>query len=94
MAPVILVGMRSPYTESNRKDRHRSPFIVPILTLCFPCVLGISEGQAGLRPNHSVVDRVQKLGELFRGRNDAGLATYCSFLDAQKARDTVWRNWS
>ena len=52
----------------------------------------ISEGQAGFRPNRSCVDHAYKLGKIFQGRKDAGLTTYCFFLDVQKAYDTVWRN--
>ena len=32
------------------------------------------------------------LGKIIQGRKDAGLTTYCFFLDVQKAYDTVWRN--
>ena len=49
----------------------------------------ISEGQAGFRPNRSCVDRVYTLGKIIQGRKDAGLTTYCFFLDVQKAYDTV-----
>ena len=52
----------------------------------------ISEGQAGFRPNRSCVDHVHTLGKIIQGRKDAGLTTYCFFLDVQKAYDTVWRN--
>ena len=52
----------------------------------------ISEGQAGFRPNRSCVDHVYTLGKIIQGRKDAGLTTYCFFLDVQKAYDTVWRN--
>ena len=52
----------------------------------------ISEGQAGFRPNRSCVDHVYTLGTTIQGRKDAGLTTYCSFLDVQKAYATVWRN--
>ena len=51
-----------------------------------------SEGQAGFRPNRSCVDRVYTLGKIIQGRKDAGLPTYCFFLDVQKVYDTVWRN--
>ena len=34
------------------------------------------------------------LGKIIQGRKDAGLTTYCFFLDVQKAYDTVWRNGS
>ena len=44
--------------------------------------------------NHSSsVDHVYTLGKIIGGRKDAGLTTYCFFLDVQKAYDTVWRNW-
>ena len=36
----------------------------------------ISEGQAGFRPNCSCVDHVYTLGEIIKGRKDAGLTTY------------------
>ena len=52
----------------------------------------ISEGQAGFRPNLSCVDHVYTLGTMIQGREDAGLTTYCFFLDVQKTCDTVWRN--
>ena len=52
----------------------------------------ISEGQAGFRQNRSCVDHAYTLGEIGQGRKDAGLATYCFFLDVQNAYDTVWRN--
>ena len=52
----------------------------------------ISEGQAGFRPNRRCVDHVYALGEVMKGRTDAGLTTYCFFLDVQKACGTVWRN--
>ena len=52
----------------------------------------VSEGQAGFRPNRSCVDHVYTLGKIIQGRKDAGLTTYCFFLDVQKAYDTVWRN--
>ena len=32
------------------------------------------------------------LRKVIQGRKDAGLPTYCFFLDVQKADDTVWRN--
>ena len=50
------------------------------------------EGQAGCRPNRSGVDHVYTLGKIIQGKKDAGLTTHCSFLDVQKAYDTVWRN--
>ena len=53
----------------------------------------ISEGQAGFRPNRSCIDHIYILGKIIQGRKDAGLKTYCFFLDVQKAYDTVWRNW-
>ena len=49
----------------------------------------ISEGQAGFRPNRSCVDHVYALGMIIQGREDPGLTTYCSFLDVQKAYNTV-----
>ena len=52
----------------------------------------ICEGQAGLRPNRSCVDYVYTLGKIIQGRKYAGLTTYCSVLDAQKAYGTVWKN--
>ena len=52
----------------------------------------ISEGQAGSRPNRSYVDHVYTLRRIIQGRKDAGLTTYCFFLDVQKVYDTVWRN--
>ena len=52
----------------------------------------ISEGQPVFRPNRSCVDHVYTLGKITHGRKDAGLTTYCFFLDVQKAYDTVWRN--
>ena len=52
----------------------------------------ISEEQAGFRPNRSCVDHVYPLGKVAQGRKDAGLTTYCFFLDVQTAYDTVWRN--
>ena len=32
------------------------------------------------------------LGKIIQGRKDAGLMTYCFFLDVQKAYYAVWRN--
>ena len=32
------------------------------------------------------------LDKIFQGRKDAGLTTYCFFLDVQKTYGTVWRN--
>ena len=52
----------------------------------------ISEGQAGFRPNRSCVDHVYTVGKMLQGRKDAGLTTYCFFLDVQNGYDTVWRN--
>ena len=52
----------------------------------------LSEGQAGFRRNRSCVDHIYTLGKIIQGRKDAGLTTYCFFLDVQKAYDTVWRN--
>ena len=52
----------------------------------------ISEEQAGFRPNRSCIDHIHTLGKIIQGRKDAGLKTYCFFLDVQKAYDTVWRN--
>ena len=49
------------------------------------------EGQAGFRPNRNCVGFVYTLGRMFQGRKDAGLTTYCFFLDVQKACDTVRR---
>ena len=52
----------------------------------------IGEGTAGFRPNRSCVDHVYTLlGKIIQVRKDAGLTTYCFFLDVQKAYDTVWR---
>ena len=51
----------------------------------------ISGGQAGFGPNLSCVDHVYTFGNILQGRKDAGLTTYCFFLDVQKAYDTVWR---
>ena len=48
-----------------------------------------SEGQAGIRPNRSCVDHVYTLGKIIQGRKDAGLTTYCLFLDVQKAYDSM-----
>ena len=45
----------------------------------------ISEGQAGFRPNRSCVDHIYALSKIIQGRKDAGLTTYCFFLDVQKA---------
>ena len=53
----------------------------------------ISEGQAGYRPNRSCVDHVCTLNKILQGGKDAGLTTYCFFLNFQKAYDTVWRNY-
>ena len=40
------------------------------------------------------VDHVYTLGKILQGRKDAGLTTYCFFLDAQKSYDTVrTENW-
>ena len=52
----------------------------------------MSEGQAGFRPNPSCVDHVYTLRKIIQGRKDAGLTTYCFFLDVQKAYDAVWMN--
>ena len=52
----------------------------------------ISERQAGFRLNRSCVDHVYTLGKIIRGGKDAGLTTYCFFLDVRKAYDTVCRN--
>ena len=52
----------------------------------------IREGQAKFRPNRSCVDHVYTFGKVTQGRKDAGLTTYCFFLDIQKAFGTVWRN--
>ena len=52
----------------------------------------ISGGQAGFRPYRSCVDHVYTLGKIIQGRKDAGLTTYCFFLDVQKAYGTLWRN--
>ena len=51
-----------------------------------------SEAQAGFRPNRSCVDHVYTLGKIIQDRRDAGLTTYCFFLDVQKAYNTVWRS--
>ena len=52
-----------------------------------------SKGQAGFGQNRSCVDHIYALGKIIPGRKDAGLTTYCFFLDVQKAYDTaVWRN--
>ena len=32
------------------------------------------------------------LGKVIQGRKDAGLTTYCFFLEVQKAYGTLWRN--
>ena len=52
----------------------------------------ISEGQGGFRPSRICVDHVYTLGKIIQGRKDGGLATYCFFLDVQKAYDKVGRN--
>ena len=52
----------------------------------------ISGGQAGFGPNLSCVDHVYTFGNILQGRKDAGLTTYCFFLDVQKAYGTVWRS--
>ena len=52
----------------------------------------ISEGQPGGRPNRSRVDHVYTLGKKIQGGKDAGLTTYCFFLDVQKAYGRAWRN--
>lgn len=52
----------------------------------------ISERQAGFRPTRSSVDHVSTLGKITQGRTNAVLSTYCFFLDAQAAYDTLWRN--
>ena len=43
----------------------------------------ISEGRAGFRSNRSCVDHVHTLGKIIQGRKDAGLTTYCIFLDVK-----------
>ena len=50
----------------------------------------ICEGQAGFRPDRSCLDHVYTLGNIIQGWKDAGLTTYCLFLDVQKAYDTVY----
>ena len=52
----------------------------------------ISEAQAGFKPSRTCVHHVHTLGKMIQSRKDAGLTTYCVFLDVQKAYDTVWRN--
>ena len=49
----------------------------------------IREGPAECGSNLSCVDLVYTLGQIIQGRKDAGLTTYCFFLDVQKAYDTV-----
>ena len=51
----------------------------------------VSEGQAGFGQNRSCVHHVHT-GKIVQGRQDAGLTTYCLFLDVQKAYHRVWRN--
>ena len=53
-----------------------------------------SEGQAGFRPSRICVDHVYTLGKIIQGRQDAGLTTYCFFLETCKRPiyGTVWRN--
>ena len=52
----------------------------------------VSEERAGFRSNSTCVDHVHTLGKLIQGRKDAGLTTYCTFPDVQKAYGTVWRS--
>ena len=49
----------------------------------------ISKGQAGFRPNRSYLDHVYILGKIIQGRKNAGLTTYCFFLDVPKAYDSM-----
>ena len=53
----------------------------------------LSEGRAGFRPNRSCVDHVYTSGNIIQGRKDAGLTTYCFFLDVQKAYDSSMEKW-
>ena len=52
----------------------------------------ISEEQAEFRPNRSCVHHVCMLSKIIQSRQDAGLTTYCFFVDVPKACDIVWRN--
>lgn len=49
----------------------------------------ISEGQAGLRPNHG---SVHTLGEIIQGRKDCGPTMCGFFLYVQGASGAVWRD--
>lgn len=43
----------------------------------------LGEGQAGFRPSCSSEPHVETLSKIIRARKDAGLPTYCFFLEVQ-----------
>ena len=47
------------------------------------------EGQAGFRPNRRCVVHVCTVGKIIESSKNAGLTTYCFFLDVQKVYDCM-----
>ena len=54
----------------------------------------ISDEQGGFRTHRGTVDQVFLLREMLASRRERGQATYTTFIDARKAYDTVWREYT
>ena len=54
----------------------------------------ISDEQGGFRAHRGTVDQVFLLREILASRRERGQATYTTFIDARKAYDTVWREYT